>query len=287
MLAALDVVGNPSSPHAEGRRARAIVEDAREQVAALVGAKPGEVVFTSGATEANNAVLARRLGGDSAVRHRARIRCSPRRAVGRTAAARLLEMPVSAQRRGVARLSRSARLMHAAGGVRALLSLQMANNETGVMQPVAELPRWPTRRAVRCTPMPCRPRAASPVNFATLGVDYLSAVRAQARRPERRSAPWSCARRQVCRPSSPAVARSAGAAPGPRTCRPSPASAPRHEAASPRSGTRWSRCGAARPAGKRRIGAVTPAAVMIGAGAGAPAQHGEHRPRPAPVPRRW
>ena len=58
MLAALDVVGNPSSPHAEGRRARAIVEDAREQVAALVGAKPAEVVFTSGGTEGNNAVLA-------------------------------------------------------------------------------------------------------------------------------------------------------------------------------------------------------------------------------------
>ena len=57
MVAALDVVGNPSSPHAEGRRARAVVEDAREQVAALVGARPSEVVFTSGGTEANNAVL--------------------------------------------------------------------------------------------------------------------------------------------------------------------------------------------------------------------------------------
>src|SRR5262249_10874392 len=58
VLAALDAVGNPSSPHTEGRRVRAIVEDAREEVAALVGAKPAEVVFTSGATEANNAVMA-------------------------------------------------------------------------------------------------------------------------------------------------------------------------------------------------------------------------------------
>src|SRR5262245_22829679 len=58
VLAVLDVVGNPSSPHTEGRRVRAIVEDAREEVAALVGAKPAEVVFTSGATEANNAVIA-------------------------------------------------------------------------------------------------------------------------------------------------------------------------------------------------------------------------------------
>ena len=52
MVAALDVAGNPSSVHAEGRAARAIVEKARGQVAALVGCKPGEVVFTSGATEA-------------------------------------------------------------------------------------------------------------------------------------------------------------------------------------------------------------------------------------------
>ena len=52
VLAAMDVTGNPSSVHTEGRTARAIVERARGQVAALVGCKPGEVVFTSGATEA-------------------------------------------------------------------------------------------------------------------------------------------------------------------------------------------------------------------------------------------
>ncbi len=53
MLAALDLDGNASSVHAEGRRARAIVDEAREAVAALVNADPSEVVFTSGATEAN------------------------------------------------------------------------------------------------------------------------------------------------------------------------------------------------------------------------------------------
>jgi len=52
VLAALDVAGNPSSVHAEGRAARALVERAREQVAAAVGCKSAEVVFTSGATEA-------------------------------------------------------------------------------------------------------------------------------------------------------------------------------------------------------------------------------------------
>jgi len=54
MLSTLDAVGNPSSVHAEGRVARAIIETAREQVASLVNAKPSEVVFVSGATEANN-----------------------------------------------------------------------------------------------------------------------------------------------------------------------------------------------------------------------------------------
>ena len=54
---ALGVGGNPSSVHASGRAARAIVEEAREKVAALAGAKAGEVIFTSGATEANNLAL--------------------------------------------------------------------------------------------------------------------------------------------------------------------------------------------------------------------------------------
>jgi cysteine desulfurase len=58
MVAAMDVVGNPSSVHAEGRAARGLVEKARAQVAAAVGCKPAEVVFTSGATEAA-AVLGR------------------------------------------------------------------------------------------------------------------------------------------------------------------------------------------------------------------------------------
>lgn len=52
MDAALDLVGNPSSVHAEGRAAKAVVEAARESVAALVGCRPAEVIFTSGATEA-------------------------------------------------------------------------------------------------------------------------------------------------------------------------------------------------------------------------------------------
>src|SRR5262245_65838001 len=57
MVAALDMTGNPSSAHREGARMRRAVEDARARVAALIGARPGDVVFTSGATEANNLAL--------------------------------------------------------------------------------------------------------------------------------------------------------------------------------------------------------------------------------------
>ena len=58
VAAALDLSGNPSSVHAEGRAARRVVEEARESVAALVGAEPRNVVFTSGGTEANALALA-------------------------------------------------------------------------------------------------------------------------------------------------------------------------------------------------------------------------------------
>ena len=69
MLAAMDVAGNPSSVHAEGRAAKAIVERARVQVAEAVGAAPDEVIFTSGATEAAALVLAGRGLVGAAVEH--------------------------------------------------------------------------------------------------------------------------------------------------------------------------------------------------------------------------
>src|ERR1700675_1253493 len=62
MIAALDEIGNPSSVHREGRSARRLVEQARERVAALVGAEPRNVVFTSGGTEANMMALSPCMG---------------------------------------------------------------------------------------------------------------------------------------------------------------------------------------------------------------------------------
>ncbi|MDR1237251.1 MAG: aminotransferase class V-fold PLP-dependent enzyme, partial [Propionibacteriaceae bacterium] len=57
MEAAWEVAGNPSAVHAAGRAARSLLEDARESLAADIGAHPGEIVFCSGGTEANNLAL--------------------------------------------------------------------------------------------------------------------------------------------------------------------------------------------------------------------------------------
>lgn len=129
MLAALALDGNASSVHAEGRRVRGLIEAARADVAALVHAKPSEVVFTSGATEAN----AWALSGFDCV-----IACGIEHDSILAANPRLMRFPARAD--GVADLAALEGLAAAAAkdGRRALVTLQMANNETGVLQPVAE-----------------------------------------------------------------------------------------------------------------------------------------------------
>jgi cysteine desulfurase len=166
--AALDVVGNPSSPHAEGRRARAIVEDAREEVAALIGAKGAEVVFTSGGTEANNWVLARgwetiRLAG---------IEHDSVRAPARSSGARVVELPVDVN--GVVGTAALDAGMERAAGACTLMSLQMANNETGVLQPVAEMAAIAKTRGMAVHTDAVQAAGRIAVDFRALGVDFLS-----------------------------------------------------------------------------------------------------------------
>jgi cysteine desulfurase len=138
MLAALDATGNASSVHAEGRAARALIEKAREEVAALVGAQPRNVVFTSGGTEANMLALGPAVGGAgrrcerllvSAIEHPSVL------AGGRFPAEAVERLPVTAS--GEIDLAILERRL-AAGAGRALVSLMLANNETGVVQPIPE-----------------------------------------------------------------------------------------------------------------------------------------------------
>jgi len=134
MTLALEAAGNPSSVHAAGRAARARLESARADVAALVGATPAAVTFVSGGAEANALAL------ESAVASgvtRIIISATEHDSIVETANAMGLTVetwPVDGQ--GLADLAwLEGRLV---SGERALVCLMLANNETGVIQPVAE-----------------------------------------------------------------------------------------------------------------------------------------------------
>ena len=157
--------------HAEGRRARAIIEDAREQVAALVGAKPAEVVFTSGGDGSQQRRDGCGLGRDPAAGDRASSVLAPAQA--RPAASCAL----GADRDGGCERRADLPTAVLTGGYRsqrALLALQMANNETGVVQPVAEVAEFARRMVLTCIPMRCRPCGRVAVDFAALGVDTMT-----------------------------------------------------------------------------------------------------------------
>ncbi|MFJ5368294.1 cysteine desulfurase family protein [Bosea sp. CER48] len=147
---ALSLPGNPSSVHGEGRAARGAMERAREQVAGLVGARASNVVFTSGGTEANVAVLSPGLmdcdGGRDCVRTPATLLLHSAtehacvRDGHRFPVAAVEAIPVD--RDGLVDLvwldDRLARFAAESPGARALVSIHLANNETGVIQPIAE-----------------------------------------------------------------------------------------------------------------------------------------------------
>jgi cysteine desulfurase len=145
-LVAWDIVGNASSVHADGRKARWVIEKAREQVAALVGASPKNVVFTSGGTEANVLALTPDIdvNGDRWPRQRlllSAIEHASVRAGGRFAAEDVESIPVTPH--GVADVRALATRLVAlsAEGATFLVSVQAANNETGVIQPIPEVAR--------------------------------------------------------------------------------------------------------------------------------------------------
>ena len=138
MIAALDLCGNPSSVHAEGRQARRLIEDARAIVAGAVGALPRNVVFTSGGTEANALALRSGLkrGSNlpverlvvSAIEHASVL------AGGRFPAQAIETVGVTPS--GLLDLEHLRAALE--GKPAALVSVMLANNEAGAVQPVAE-----------------------------------------------------------------------------------------------------------------------------------------------------
>ena len=146
MLAALDVVGNPSSVHAEGRKARALIEDAREAIARRLCVRPADVSFTSGATEGAAWVLTPNTARRN---HRTAIATL---LVGATEHACMLQghrfpaervETLGVDAHGTLDLgaleSRLADLTSRHGEAGIMVAVQAANNETGVLQPTRDI----------------------------------------------------------------------------------------------------------------------------------------------------
>jgi cysteine desulfurase len=166
--------GNPSSSYALGRRAHDAVERAREQVAGLIGAAPGEIVFTGGATEASNlairgaaAVSDRGTGVvTTTIEHPATDACCN---LLRRAGHEIRRVP--AERNG---LVLPERLAAAVDNTTALVTLIHAQNEIGTIQPVTEIARAAKTRGALVHVDAAQSVGKIPVDVDALGVDLLT-----------------------------------------------------------------------------------------------------------------
>ncbi|MEM8646902.1 MAG: cysteine desulfurase family protein [Pseudomonadota bacterium] len=168
MVEAMDAGGNPSSVHTEGRGARRRVDLAREQVAALVGARPDLVIFTSGGTEANSLAL-RGTGAKRLI-----ISATEHPAV--MDAARGTGLPVAivpVDGNGVLDLEALERVLKNDEG-QALISVMVANNETGVLQPIQEVVALAQAHGALVHTDAVQAAGKMTVSFPLLGVDMLT-----------------------------------------------------------------------------------------------------------------
>jgi cysteine desulfurase len=182
LAAQLAVPGNASSLHAAGRRARRVVEESRESVAAAFGARPSEVVFTSGGTESDNLAVkgifwARRAADPrrtrvlaSAVEHHAVMDSAEWLAA--TEGARVTWLPVDASGRVDPATLRQA--LEDSPDEVALVSVMWANNEVGTVQPVAELAEIAHAYGVPVHTDAVQAVGQLPIDFAVSGVDAMT-----------------------------------------------------------------------------------------------------------------
>ncbi len=178
MVDALALPGNPSSVHAEGRAARAVVEAARRQVATLVGANPASVIFTASATEAANLVLTPdfRMGRAPLSVSRLYVSAIEHPAIregGRFPADRITEIPVL--RSGVVDLEALERLLsaHRAEGGLALVAIMLVNNETGIVQPVEDAAKIVRSHGGLLVVDAVQAAGRLPLDMERLGADFL------------------------------------------------------------------------------------------------------------------
>jgi cysteine desulfurase len=182
MTAQLGRLGNPSSLHCSGRTARRVVEEAREAVAQALGARPSEVVFTGGGTEADNLAIkglywARRAEDErrrrvivSAVEHHAVLDSA--QWLGDHEGAEIELLPVDRLGRVAPETLEEAldRDPHSA----ALVSVMWANNEVGTVQPMAELTEIARMHRVPIHSDAIQAIGQLPVDFAASGLDAMT-----------------------------------------------------------------------------------------------------------------
>ncbi|HTQ79518.1 MAG TPA: cysteine desulfurase family protein [Thermoanaerobaculia bacterium] len=166
--------GNPSSAHAFGQAARNAVEEAREAVAALLGGRPPEVVFTASGTEANNAVLfdvARRGGHQGHLVLSLFEHPSIRESAARLEASGMAVSRVAPEASGVVPAEAVAAALR---DDTRLVCLMLANNELGTLQPVAAVAALCRERGIPVLTDAVQAVGKIPVSAAELGVDYLT-----------------------------------------------------------------------------------------------------------------
>jgi cysteine desulfurase len=173
-------LGNPSSLHTAGRRARRVVEESREQLAEVFGARPSEVIFTSGGTEADNLAVkglywARRDGSrrrvlTTSVEHHAVL--DSVRWLEDHQGAEALWLGVDTD--GVVRPEALRAAISQAPGQVAMVSVMWANNEVGTVQPVAELAAVAHEHGIPFHTDAVQAAAQLPVGFAASGADALA-----------------------------------------------------------------------------------------------------------------
>jgi cysteine desulfurase len=179
---ALGGLGNPSSLHTSGRRARRRVEESREQLAASLGARPSEVIFTAGGTEADNLAVKGIFWARRAVdprRRRVIAGATEHHAVldavdwlGRHDGADITWLPVDALGRVSPEALRAA--LADSPDTAALVTVMWANNEVGTVQPVAELAEVAHEFGVPFHTDAVQAVGSLPVDFAAAGVDALT-----------------------------------------------------------------------------------------------------------------
>ena len=175
MLPVLRHVGNPSSAHLAGQAARLWVEDARLQVAELLGASPREIVFTSGSTEANNLALKGFVRSADPARRRVISVTTEHPAILETLNALAAEgadvVLVPVDHDGVVDLRR---LSDAVNDETLLVTVMAANNETGVLAPLQEISQIAHSSGAVVHTDATQLLAWGGVDVDTLGVDLLS-----------------------------------------------------------------------------------------------------------------